>query len=122
MEVRRRRRDGEQGPIALRISRAAPELTTGRRVTGDPKSEAGHRIVVLPAFLAVDVRRHLDWFAAKEPDGLLFVGERGAPFCRSTFGRKGRKAREKVAGCRTTSASTTFATPAITSRPTPVPR
>lgn len=35
-------------------------------------------------------------FAAKEPDGLLFVGERGAPFCRSTFGRKWRKARAEV--------------------------
>ncbi|MFJ1912663.1 tyrosine-type recombinase/integrase [Streptomyces sp. NPDC088147] len=51
---------------------------------------------MLPGFLCVDVRRHLDWFAAKEPDGLLFVGERGAPFRRSTFGRKWRKARDKV--------------------------
>ena len=29
-------------------------------------------------------------------DGLLFVGEKGAPFRRSTFGRKWRKARTKV--------------------------
>ncbi|MGW6604817.1 tyrosine-type recombinase/integrase [Streptomyces sp. NPDC055036] len=92
-----RRRDAAQHePVLLRISRAAPELTTGRRVTGDTKSEAGKRAVVLPGFLCVDVRRHLDWFAAKEPDGLLFVGERGAPFRRSTFGRKWRKARDKV--------------------------
>jgi integrase len=63
---------------------------------GDPKSQAGKRVIVLPGFLAVDVRRHLDWFAAKEPDGLLFVGERGAPFRRSTFGRRWRKARAAV--------------------------
>ncbi|MFD8282602.1 hypothetical protein ACFV47_25960 [Streptomyces solisilvae] len=29
-------------------------------------------------------------------EGLLFVGEKGAPFRRSTFGRKWRKARAKV--------------------------
>ena len=92
----KRRRDVVREPVLLRISRASPELTTGRRATGDPKSRAGKRTVVLPGFLTVDVRRHLDWFAAKEPDGLLFVGERGAPFRRSTFGRKWRKARTKV--------------------------
>ncbi len=96
LEARRRKRAGEHEPVVLRISRASPELATGKRVTGEPKSRAGKRTVVLPAFLSVDVRRHLDWYAAQEPDGLLFVGERGAPFRRSTFGRKWRKAREKV--------------------------
>jgi integrase len=80
----------------LWIRRAAPELTNGRRVVGDPKSRAGKRPVYLPDFVVPEVRRHLQWFAAKEPDGLLFVGERGAPFRRSTFGRKWRKARVKV--------------------------
>lgn len=92
----KRRRDIPREPVLLRILRASPELTTGRRATGDPKSRAGRRVVVLPGFLTVDVRRHLDWFAAKEEDGLLFVGERGAPFRRSTFGRKWRKARAEV--------------------------
>ncbi|MGW5352506.1 tyrosine-type recombinase/integrase [Streptomyces sp. NPDC004031] len=92
----KRRRGVAHEPVLLRISRASPELTTGQRATGDPKSRAGKRTVVLPGFLTVDVRRHLDWFAAKEPDGLLFVGERGAPFRRSTFGRKWRKARAEV--------------------------
>ncbi|MEU9746628.1 hypothetical protein [Streptomyces niveus] len=32
----------------------------------------------------------------KEPGGLLFVGEKGAPFRRSTFGRKWRRARTKA--------------------------
>ncbi|NJP47181.1 tyrosine-type recombinase/integrase [Actinacidiphila epipremni] len=95
-EELKRRRGVVHEPVLLRISRASPELTTGRRATGDPKSRAGKRTVVLPAFLTVDVRRHLDWFAAKEPDGLLFVGERGAPFRRSTFGRKWRKARAEA--------------------------
>jgi len=43
-----------------------------------------------------DLVRHLDRYAEKTPNGLLFVGERGKPFRRSTFGRKWRKARTKV--------------------------
>lgn len=44
----------------------------------------------------MDVRRHLEWCAVKEPGGLLFVGERGAPLRRSTLGRRWRKARAAV--------------------------
>lgn len=119
-ELRRPDVTVDDGVVVLRISRASPELTTGRRVTGDPKSQAGKRVVVLPGFLAVDVRRHLDWFAAKEPDGLLFVGERGrrsgAP--RSDGGGAGHARRS---GCRRPSGSTTFGTPATRSQPTPAP-
>lgn len=91
-----RRPDVTLEPLAARISDAAPELTTGRRVEGDTKSTAGRRTVFLPAFLHIDVKRHLDWYAEKELNGLLFVGERGAPFRRSSFGRKWRRARAKV--------------------------
>ena len=78
------------------MRRAAPELTTGRRVVGDTKSEAGRRFIVLPGFMRKDLERHLKWFAEKESDGLLFVGEKGAPFRRSSFGRKWRRARAAV--------------------------
>ncbi|MET7717427.1 site-specific integrase [Streptomyces sp. NPDC005407] len=91
-----RRPDVTLEPLAVRIREAAPELTTGRRVEGDTKSAAGTRTTFLPAFLHVEVKRHLDWFAEKEPNGLLFIGEKGAPFRRSTFGRKWRRARAKV--------------------------
>lgn len=39
----------EDGLVVLRIRRAAPELTTGRRAVSDPKSRAGKRVVVLPS-------------------------------------------------------------------------
>ncbi|WP_406271165.1 site-specific integrase [Streptomyces sp. NBC_00191] len=91
-----RRKDVDLDAMTVRVRMAAPELTTGRRAPGDTKSEAGKRLVVLPAFLRTDLRRHLDWYAEKGPDGLLFVGEKGKPFRRSTFGRKWRKARAKV--------------------------
>ncbi|MEU5213254.1 site-specific integrase [Streptomyces sp. NPDC020742] len=83
-------------PLAVKVSEAAPELTTGRRVEGDTKSDAGVRTIYLPAFLYIEVKRHLDWFAEKDFNGLLFVGEKGAPFRRSTFGRKWRRARAKA--------------------------
>ncbi len=91
-----RREDVDTERRQLSITQASPELTTGRRVTGETKSEAGRRVVVYPSFLDLEVKRHLDWYTEKDPDGLLFVGEKGAPFRRSTFGRKWRKARQKV--------------------------
>ncbi|WP_326597861.1 tyrosine-type recombinase/integrase [Streptomyces sp. NBC_01803] len=91
-----RRPDVDLDVPGVWVRRAAPELTTGRRVVGDTKSAAGKRLIALPAFMAKDLRRHLDWYAEKAPDGLLFVGEKGKPFRRSTFGRKWRKARVKV--------------------------
>ncbi|MFJ3621720.1 tyrosine-type recombinase/integrase [Streptomyces iakyrus] len=91
-----RRHSVDLDECSLRVTQASPELTNGRRVTGDPKSRAGKRTVYLPDFLLPELRRHLQWFAEKERDGLIFVGEKGAPFRRSTFGRKWRKARAKV--------------------------
>jgi integrase len=56
----------------------------------------GTRPVILPASLRRDLRWHLDSFAEPGPHGLLFVREEQAPFRRSTFGRKWRRAREFV--------------------------
>ncbi|MFG2194962.1 tyrosine-type recombinase/integrase [Streptomyces sp. NPDC048639] len=93
-----RRKDVDLDDMTIRVRQAAPELNTGKRVVGDTKSEAGKRYVILPGFLHKDLRRHLDWYAEKGrgPEGLLFVGEKGAPFRRSSFGRKWRRARTKV--------------------------
>ncbi|MCI0385096.1 site-specific integrase [Streptomyces sp. CNQ085] len=91
-----RRNDVDLEAGTLRIRQAAPELTSGQRVTGDPKSAAGKRTLILPGFLHKDLRRHVEWFAQKEPDGLLFVGPQGGLFRRSTFGRTWRRARTVV--------------------------
>ncbi|THA25338.1 site-specific integrase [Streptomyces sp. RKND-216] len=89
-------RDVDLDEMILRVSTAAPELNTGKRAEGPTKSDAGVRLVVLPDFLRTDLRRHLDWFAEKGPHGLLFVGEKGAPFRRTSFGRKWKRARAYV--------------------------
>ncbi|MEV6133055.1 hypothetical protein AB0M05_40755, partial [Streptomyces violaceusniger] len=45
-----RRPDVDLETVGVWVRRAAPELTTGRRVVGDTKSEAGKRFIVLPGF------------------------------------------------------------------------
>jgi integrase len=92
-----RRRDVDADNLVIRVRRAEPERTNGKRAPGPTKSDAGARPVVLPAFLRKELRQHLAWFAEKGPDGLVFVGEKGAPFRRTSFGRKWRRARA-VAG------------------------
>ncbi|MEV5987136.1 tyrosine-type recombinase/integrase [Streptomyces sp. NPDC052051] len=91
-----RRRDIDLDNLVIRVRVAEPERTNGKRAPGETKSDAGVRAVVLPAFLYKDVKRHLDWFAEKGPEGLLFVGEKGAAFRRTSFGRKWRRARAVV--------------------------
>jgi integrase len=91
-----RRRDVDLDNLRVRVRLAEPERMNGRRVQGDTKSEAGTRTVILPAFLRRELRWHLESYAEPGPDGLIFVGEKGAPFRRSTFGRRWRRAREVV--------------------------
>ncbi|WP_435839014.1 tyrosine-type recombinase/integrase [Streptodolium elevatio] len=91
-----RREDVDVEARSLSITQASPELTTGRRVTGDPKSAAGKRTVFYPEFLDADVPRHLEFYVEESAESLLFVGERGGAFRRSTSGRKWRKARTAV--------------------------
>jgi integrase len=91
-----RRLDVDTEDVGVWIRSAEPELATGRRVPGDTKSVAGRRFLALPEFMRKDLVRHLAWYAEKKPNGLLFVGEKGAPFRRSAFGRKWRRARAKV--------------------------
>nr|WSX77800.1 tyrosine-type recombinase/integrase [Streptomyces sp. NBC_00899] len=91
-----RRLDVDTEDVGVWIRSAEPELATGRRAPGDTKSDAGRRFLALPEFMRKDLERHLSWYAEKKSNGLLFVGEKGAPFRRSTFGRKWRRARAIV--------------------------
>lgn len=89
-----RRQDIDLGSATVRVRLAAPELTTGRRVVGDTKSDAGKRLVTIPAAILPEVKHHLDTFAEKGANGLVFVGPEGGAFRRSSFGRIWRKARD----------------------------
>jgi hypothetical protein len=96
-DARKRRRDVEHEPVVLWISRAAPELTTGRRDTGDPRSRAGKRSLssCRVSCTSMCVATSTGSPPRSRTD-CCSSGERGAPFCRSTFGRKWRRARDKA--------------------------
>ncbi|MHA6761269.1 tyrosine-type recombinase/integrase [Streptacidiphilus sp. PAMC 29251] len=91
-----RRRDVDTEFAAVRVARAAPELHTGQRALGVTKSPAGVRILILPGFLRLEIKAHLELFADPGPDGLLFIDEHGTPVSRSILGRRWRKARTTV--------------------------
>jgi integrase len=94
--LRRRDVDVDVDTLRVHVRLTEPERMNGRRVQGSTKSEAGTRTVIIPAFLRRELCWHLESYAEPGPDGLLFVGEKGAPFRSSSFGRKWRKAREAV--------------------------
>ena len=70
---------------SLHVRASAGWLADGRRVEGPPKSRAGRRTVALPEVLVPELRRHLDRYAEPDPEGLVFIGERGAPLRTSGF-------------------------------------
>ncbi|GAA3774194.1 hypothetical protein GCM10023083_08960 [Streptomyces phyllanthi] len=52
-----RRRDVYLDSLVIRVRVAEPERTNGKRAPGATKSDAGARLVVLPAFLDKELKR-----------------------------------------------------------------
>lgn len=46
----------------------------GNHLVGPPKSDAGRRVLTIPAALVADLRGHLDAFAQPGDDGYVFTG------------------------------------------------
>lgn len=59
------------------VDEQAQELRNGRQHVKGPRSAAGHRVVSLPAFVAVALAEHLDRYVAPESDAWLFTGTNG---------------------------------------------
>lgn len=76
----------------VRIEASVAEMKTGELVTGRPKSDAGARVVALPEIIVGDLTWHLQRFSESAPDGLVFVGEKGAQLRRSNFTKVWAKA------------------------------
>ncbi|GHE30310.1 putative prophage phiRv2 integrase [Streptosporangium violaceochromogenes] len=69
----------------VRVEASVAEMKTGELITGRPKSDAGTRVVTLPEVVIGDLTWHLQRFSGPAPDGLVFVGEKGAQLRRSNF-------------------------------------
>ncbi|WP_405586284.1 hypothetical protein [Streptomyces sp. NBC_01092] len=59
------RRDIDPDDLVIRVRVAEPEPANGKRAPGEAESDAGVRVVVLPAFLRKAVKHNLVWFAEK---------------------------------------------------------
>jgi integrase len=82
-----RRCDVDTSAGVLHVRRRLAQLGRGGMQEGAPKSEAGVRNVALPGFLVKEPIAHIAEFAADEPEGLIFRGEKGAMLRRGNFGR-----------------------------------
>jgi integrase len=69
----------------------------GRLIPGPPKTEAGRRIVTLPAVAAVALAEHLAEFAETGSEGLVFPAPEGGYLRRSNFRRRWWLAATKAA-------------------------
>jgi integrase len=78
--------DLDAGTVSVTAS--AAYLPGGKRHVGPPKSPASERVITLPTVALDSLRYHLAHFAEQEPDGLVFIGPRGAAVRESTFGTK----------------------------------
>lgn len=93
--LRRRHIDLESGTVRIQVS--VVELIDGSMVTGPPKSQAGNRMVSIPAYLLPDVRSHLEEFTLPGEDALVFTGPKNAQLRRSNFSRAWQAATHKAA-------------------------
>jgi len=82
----------------VRVRAGAQEITGSGRVVGDPKSEAGKRIVTIPQVVVEALEAHLGTYAQAGPDGVVFTAERGQPLRRAELSEEWRKAVAAVKG------------------------
>src|SRR5690606_7350667 len=68
----------------------------GAHLVGPPKSDAGRRVLAIPAALVTDLRGHLEAFAQPGDDGYVFTGQKGGPLAPHVWQDAWEKARTEV--------------------------
>ena len=81
--LKRKDIDIQEATVTVRVS--ASDLPGGVRHIGPPKSDAGNRIVTIPAAVVPAIAAHLERFARPGDDGLVFVGPLGGVLRESNF-------------------------------------
>jgi integrase len=69
----------------LTVMEQAVELRSGERIIGPPTTDAGRRVVHLPASIVQALEVHLAQFGVPDPDGLVFTSEQGGPLRQNNF-------------------------------------
>ncbi len=70
------------------------ELRRGQRITTPPKTDAGRRVVYLPASVTAAVAVHLGRYCPTDPATLVFTGPRSDSLRRGTFYKEWDRARQ----------------------------
>ncbi len=79
----------------LRIERSVRRVE-GRWVVGEPKTDAGHRTVTLPAGIAAVLEDHLEKHVPAPPESLLFSTSSGGYLARSNWNSTFRRAADAI--------------------------
>jgi integrase len=80
-----RRADIDLAAGTVKITRSLTKMPGGGYAFGPPKSEAGHRTVVIPGIISDDLSWHLTRFAGPEDDALIFTSSTGTPLHDGNF-------------------------------------
>lgn len=89
--LRRRDVDLRRHTVMVQSQLIEPEKGVQQRT--DPKSEAGRRMVTLPAFVVDELRHHLVTYVPAEVDAPIFAGARGGLPRRRNWSRTWARAR-----------------------------
>jgi integrase len=72
---------------SVRVRTAYVERSTGEMLLGPPKSQAGRRVVGIPAAIIPDLTEHIRIYVRDEPGALVFPGVKGGPMRRGNFNK-----------------------------------
>ncbi len=87
----RRDVDLSRRTVEVRVQRQ--ETQGGGHLIGPTKTDAGRRVLVLPARLVPELETHLERWVGPDPDDVLFRGDRGAPLRVCTWQREWTRTR-----------------------------
>nr|WP_281371667.1 site-specific integrase [Petropleomorpha daqingensis] len=79
----------------VRVERSVRRVG-GQWVSGEPKTDAGHRTVTLPAGVAAALEDHLEKHVRPSPDALLFSTSSGGYLARSNWNSTFRRAADAI--------------------------
>jgi integrase len=78
-----RRCDVDLDAGTIRVVRQLTELSGGRFAPGPPKSDAGKRVIILPAAIMPVIRQHMSWLVKPDDEALVFTSPAGSPLRRN---------------------------------------
>jgi integrase len=91
-----RRRDIDLLHRTVDVHAQRQESKKGNMLIGPPKSDAGRRILALPAELVPVVEEHLARWVGRDSDAYVFVGEQGRPLRPGVWQRQWNAARTAI--------------------------